>query len=62
MLKKDIFNDIWFLYKKYSEITTDSEWGILVKEEQKLVKKYNKDPYLMDMLYALNNEIGRNKK
>lgn len=58
-LKKDIYNDMWFLYKRHIGASTDEEWEVIMSEENALLQKHNNDPFLRDMIYAVNNELGR---
>lgn len=58
-LKKDIFNEIWFLYKRHLNLQGDDAWDVLISEENALLEKYNCDPFCKDLIYSVNNELGR---
>lgn len=51
--KKQIYNDVWFFYKKYINATSDEEWDILVAESKELIEKHQNDPFAKDLLYAV---------
>lgn len=59
VLKKEIYNEIWFLYKRHLEASTDEDWEVILSEEKALLQKHNDDPFLKDLIYAVNNELGR---
>lgn len=58
-LKKQIFNDIWFLYKRHLQAITDEDWEAVLIEEKALRSRHGNDPLLDDLIYAINNELGR---
>ncbi len=58
-LKKQIYNDAWFLYKRHNGVNTDERWDVIQLEEKVLLEKHNNDPFLRDLFYAINNELGR---
>ena len=58
--KKEIYNDVWFLYKKYLSCPGDAEdWEQMKKEAQEIVDKHNGDMFAKDLIYAVINELGR---
>lgn len=58
--KKEIYNDVWFLYKKYLSCPgADEDWENLKKEAQEIVDKHNGDMFAKDLIYAVINELGR---
>ena len=58
--KKEIYNDVWFLYKKYLSFHGDDEdWEQIKKEAQEIVDKHNGDMFAKDLIYAVINELGR---
>lgn len=58
--KKEIYNDVWFLYKKYLSCPgADEDWEKLKKEAQEIVDKHNGDMFAKDLIYAVINELGR---
>ena len=58
--KKEIYNDVWFLYKKYLSWPGDDEdWEQIKKEAQEIVDKHNGDMFAKDLIYAVINELGR---
>ena len=60
--KKEIYNEVWFLYKKYLSCSgSDSEWENLKKDAQDIVDKHNGDMFARELIYAVINEIGRFK-
>lgn len=58
-LKKELYNDIWFFYKKNLGKITDAEWENINRESHQLLQKYNGDLFAKDLLYAVINELGR---
>ena len=59
-LKKEIYNDVWFLYKKYLSCPgADEDWEQIKKEAQEIVDKHNGDMFAKDLIYAVINELGR---
>lgn len=58
-LKKELYNDIWFFYKKNLGKITDTEWENINRESHQLLQKYNGDLFAKDLLYAVINELGR---
>lgn len=58
--KKEIYNEVWFLYKKYLGCSgSENDWEQLTKEAQDIVDKHNGDMFARELLYAVINEIGR---
>lgn len=58
--KKEIYNDSWFLYKKYLICSgTDEDWEKLKNEAQEIVDKHNGDMFARELIYAVINELGR---
>ena len=58
--KKEIYNEVWFLYKKYLSCSgSDKDWEKLKKDAQNIVDKHNGDMFARELLYAVINEIGR---
>ena len=58
--KKEIYNEVWFLYKKYLSCSgSDNEWENLKKDAQDIVDKHNGDMFARELIYAVINEIGR---
>lgn len=58
--KKEIYNEVWFLYKKYLSCSgSDNDWEQLKKEAHDIVDKHNGDMFARELLYAVINEIGR---
>lgn len=61
-LKKDIYNDVWFFYKKYLDGDgTDQYWDNLVHEAQEIVDKYGQDKFSRELIGAVINELAREK-
>lgn len=56
--KKEIYNEVWFFYKKYLNCPEES-WEQLTREAQELIKKHGNDVFVRELLYAVINEIGR---
>lgn len=58
--KKKIYNDIWFLYKKYINGTGDDEyWEALNQEAQEIVAKYDGDMFARELAVVVINELAR---
>lgn len=58
-LKKNLYNDIWFFYKRNLGKNTDEEWEVINKEAGELLQKYPGDKFAKELLYAVLNELGR---
>lgn len=52
-VKKQIFNDVWFLYKRHIGAVSDADWEALMTEEKTLQGKHHNDRFLNDLLYAI---------
>lgn len=60
--KKQIYNEVWFLYKKYIGCSgSEKDWDNLKKDAQDIVDKHNGDMFARELIYAVINEIGRFK-
>ena len=58
--KKEIYNEVWFLYKKYLSCSgTDNDWEKLESEAQEIVDNHNGDAFAKELIYAVLNELGR---
>lgn len=58
--KKEIYNDAWFLYKKYLNCSgSENDWEQLTKDAQDIVDKHNGDMFARELIYAVINELGR---
>ena len=58
--KKEIYNDVWFLYKKYLSCPgADEEWEQIKKEAQEIVDEHSGDMFAKEVIYAVINELGR---
>lgn len=62
--EQSIFNDLWFIYKKYKNISTESEWDQFVNEIDKLFKrKYSgtsHEEMFRDLLQDITKQLERN--
>ena len=58
--KKQIYNDVWFFYKKHINCDNSDEcWEQIKQEAQELVKKYVGDMFVRELLAAVINELSR---
>lgn len=58
--KKQIYNDVWFFYKKYlSGDNSDQYWEELHREAQELIAKHNGDRFARELVGAVINELAR---
>jgi hypothetical protein len=58
--KKQIYNDIWFFYKKYINGAGDDEyWETLNQEAQEIVAKHNGDMFARELALVVINELAR---
>ena len=61
-----IFTDLWNIYKKYANISTDDEWETFINETGRLfTEKYkgsDKEKLFREMLLAITNQLERNYK
>jgi hypothetical protein len=64
--EQSIFTDLWNIYKKYCNISTESEWEQFVKETNFLSKnKYSgttHEEMFRDLLQAIISQLERNYK
>jgi hypothetical protein len=59
-LKKQIYNDVWFFYKKY--ITGDGSeryWEELHQEATELIAKHGNDTFARELVGTVINELAR---
>ena len=60
MLKKEIYNSVWFFYKKYvEEERTEDFWEKVNKEANEILKKYKGDLFCRELLGTVMNELER---
>ena len=61
-----IFTDLWNIYKKYANISKETEWDDFIVEMDKLFnQKYKgseKEKMFREMLLAITNQLERNYK
>ena len=61
-----IFTDLWNIYKKYANISKETEWDDFIVEMGKLFnQKYKgsgKEKLFREMLLAITNQLERNYK
>ena len=61
--KKEIYNDAWFLYKKYlNGDGSDEYWECLNNDANRIIDKHNKDPFARSLVMAVIDEIERRRK
>lgn len=58
--KKELFNEVWFYYKKWLNHTnTDSKWEQILAEGDKILEKYQMDPFARSLVSSVIVELGR---
>jgi hypothetical protein len=58
--KKELYNDIWFYYKKWlNNSGTDEEWEQIIKDGNEILQKYKNDSFSRSLVGAVQIEIGR---
>lgn len=58
--KKELFNEVWFYYKKWLNHTnTNEEWEQIMAEGDKILEKYKMDPFARSLVSAVIVELGR---
>lgn len=58
--KKQLYNDVWFFYKKWLNNTgSDEEWEKINAEADSIIHKYDMDPFARSLLSAVIVELGR---
>jgi hypothetical protein len=64
--EQSIFTDLWNIYKKYCNISTESEWEQFVDETNKLFTgKYlrtEKEQLFRDLLQSIISQLEQNYK
>ena len=57
--KKELYNDVWFYYKKWlNNDGTDKQWEQMLAEGELILEKY-KDPFARALVGAVQIELGR---
>ena len=58
--KKELFNEVWFYYKKWIDNSgTDSEWEQILQEGNAIIDKYKQDPFARSLVGNVQAELGR---
>ena len=58
--KKQIYNDVWFFYKKYINCdNSDQCWEQINQEAQEIARKYDSDMFARELIWAVINELSR---
>lgn len=58
--KKQIYNDVWFFYKKYlNGDRSDRYWEEVNRESKEIADKYNGDMFARELLSAVIVELAR---
>lgn len=62
--KKEIYNDVWFFYKKYlnGNNKSDAYWEQVNSEAQEIANKYNGDMFARELISAVIVELAREEK
>lgn len=61
--KKQIYNDVWFFYKKHINCDSSDEcWEQINQEAQELVEKHGNDRLARDLVGVVINELSRKEK
>lgn len=61
--KKQLYNEIWFYYKKWlNNSGTDEEWQQIIAEGNEILARYNQDAFARSLVGAVQIEIGRKDK
>ena len=60
-VKKQIFNEVWFFYKKYAlqECGEDAYWEQLNRDAEEIVKKHSGDPFARELIGVVINELAK---
>ena len=58
--KKELYNEIWFYYKKWlNNDDSEQQWLEIIKEGKTISDKYEKDRFAKSLVYAVQKELGR---
>lgn len=58
--KKELYNEIWFYYKKWlNNDDSEQQWVEIIKEGQTIIDKYENDSFAKSLVYAVQKELGR---
>lgn len=58
--KKELFNEIWFYYKKWlNNDDSEKQWEQIIKEGGEITKKYDFDVFAKELVYLVQKELGR---
>lgn len=61
--KKQIYNDVWFFYKKYlNGDRSDRYWEEVNRESKKIADKYNGDMFARELVSAVIVELAREEQ
>ena len=58
-LKKNLYNDIWFFYKRNLGKASDEDWELIISEADDIIHKYKGDLFARELVFAVMNELGR---
>ena len=59
-IKKQIYNDAWFFYKKYINVqNTEEYWEAVIKDGDLLIEKHKRDPFMRNLISCIVQELGR---
>lgn len=55
-----LFKDFWQFFKKYSDVKdTEEYWQLAMEDSQKLIEKYGKTKFVVNILKEILLELGR---
>ena len=58
--KKELFNEVWFYYKKWlNNDDSDDQWKEILAEGIEIIEKYDFDVFAKELVYLVQNELGR---
>lgn len=59
--KKELFNEIWFYYKKWlNNDDSEKQWEQIIKEGGEI--KYDFDVFAKELVYLFQKELGRKEE
>jgi len=64
-IKKEIFNDVWFFYKKYvmeEIVDSDTYWEAVQNSATEIIKKHGRDPFARSLIGDVIMELERQKQ
>lgn len=58
--KKELYNEVWFYYKKWlNNDGSDEQWEQIIEQGNAIIDKYKQDPFARSLVGNVQAELGR---